>query len=91
MGWKPKEFWEASMGEFIHSRKGYNTAQERKWEHTRLIVSSIINTVSKKKVSPKDIVELSFDKEFEEARKAWIEDHKPTDEQKAWMKRKGLL
>jgi len=79
------------MGEFIHARRGYNLTQEREWERTRLIVSSVINTVSKKTVRPQDIVELSFDKEFQEARKEWIKENKPTDEQRAWMKRKGLI
>lgn len=79
------------MGEFIHARKGYNLKQEREWERTRLIAASVINTVSKKRVSPKDIVELSFDKEFEQARAEYIKENQPTEEQKAWMRRKGLI
>jgi hypothetical protein len=79
------------MGEFYHSRKGHNKASERQWEQTRLIVSAVINTVSKKKIKPQDIVELSFDREHETARAEFIKENQPTEEHKEWMKRKGLL
>ena len=97
MGWRPNDLREATMAEFVHFYKGWTKQQadenEREWERARLQVATQINTHVKKEnqIKPEDIIELSFDKIRRQERSEWIKNNAPTEKDKNWMRRKGLI
>jgi hypothetical protein len=56
-------FWKMTARQSIWKMDVYRINNERQWEQTRFIASILINTNSKTKVKPTDIVPLSIDGE----------------------------
>jgi hypothetical protein len=65
MGIDYDDFLDLSWGNFSYLQQGYMRRLERNWDYVRTIISSLFNSsgFSKKKVSPKDVMRLSFDVE----------------------------
>ena len=82
-GLSEDEFFKNPPYKFLLLQLNYHRQNERKWEHTRLLASSVYNASgrAKRKVKPRDIITLDIDrkpKKFEydqdvidKALKAW--------------------
>lgn len=60
-----------TLRQFSLKVDAYFAAREEEWEHTRQLMTILINANSKKKVRPTDIVELRRDRIRAWRRKKW--------------------
>lgn len=71
IGLAEEAFWRMTLRQFSFKVDTYFAAREEEWEHTRQLMTILINANSKKKVTPQDIVELRRDKIRAWRRKKW--------------------
>jgi hypothetical protein len=89
MGMAEEAFWKMTLRQFLLKADAFNSAREEAWEHTRQVLTILINSNSKKKVRPSDIVELKRDKINEWKRARW-HDSEEAKEQRELIKKNWL-
>jgi len=90
MGMAEEAFFRMTLRQFLLKADAFNNEKEEAWEHTRQVLTVLINSNSKKKVRPADIVELKRDKIYEWKRRKWHESEEAQRQRelirKNWLK-----